>query len=259
MNERQELVIGVVAAAEFLGVTPSYIGQLTKAGLLPIHENLHSRMLSGRLVYLRKDLERILQTRDPETGKFNHQGNSATPTVKFLQAQGMLDLPHDELRYLIDAHILKVAAYGVRKVDIYLETQSVLDLKAKRDETSDEDLLRKPLLDMGEACQVLCISLSALEKLIDEKRLQCLNIMPKAPYEVWRVITSSLKAYMSERQEFVVSLEKAAHLLGISRERVRQLIQKGKLEAKNIAFDKEVNVRWAVSRESIEMRLKEAR
>jgi len=257
-TSHRELVIGIRAAADILGVSVSYIGHLTKAGILPVHENLHSRMLSGRYVFLREDLERILQTRDPETGLFNHQGNSSTRTVKFQQAQAMLDLPQDEVLYLIDAGILKVVTYGVMHTESghpapYIDTQSVLDLKAKRDATTDEELLRKPLLDRGETCRILHRSQDVVERLIDEKRLQGLNIMPKAPYKVWRVTSSSVKTYISEQEKVVVTLEKAGEILGITRERVRQLIHKGVLEAKNVGQGEEL-ARWEISRASIEAR-----
>jgi hypothetical protein len=257
--EHQELVIGVRAAASILGVSTSYIGHLIKADILPIHENLRSRTLvkgGGRYVFLRDDLERILQTRDPETGKFSHTGSSDTRTMKLRQAQDLLGLPYDELFYLMDAGILKVVAHGVTRTDkehpdYYIDTQSVLDLKTKRDGTTDEELLRRPLLDIRETCRVLQLSQFVVERLIDEKKLQCLNIMPKASYKVWRVTSSSVKTYISEQEKVVVTLEKAAEILGVTKQRVGQLVQKGKLEAKNIACDEGV-VRWEISRVSIE-------
>jgi excisionase family DNA binding protein len=135
----------------------------------------------------------------------------------------------------------------------------VITFAEKRDAETVDDVLAKAVMDYQQAMKVLQVSDSVLDKIISEKKITALNVTPKAEYKTMQVVTASVKAYLSQRTvllgKFTSSLEEAGNLLGVSRERVRQLIHEGKIDAIDVSTNGDTHSRWMVSRDSIQGRV----
>ncbi len=74
-----------------------------------------------------------------------------------------------------------------------------------------------------------------------------------------RIVTATVKSYLLQRDallsKFTSNLEEAGNLLGVSRERVRQLIHEGKIDAIDVSTNGDTHSRWMVSRDSIQGRV----
>jgi len=260
-DTEQDIVFGLEDAGKVLGITPGRVDQLIHEGKLKAYDMGVGKQ-RGRWAFRRDDLEAVLGLEQTARGHRKHRGSIDEKYVFPLEAARLLGVDYDEVMYQVERKELQTP-FVVKRNDrtvVAILSSSVQELMEKRRFVMTHDPLQYPLLDLWQVAEVINVDVKGVRNLVKESKLMMLNITPKGPYQIWRIVTSSLKQYMQEQaalqSAYFSTLEEAATALGVTGERVRQLIGEKKLEAIDRRSPGSANARWFVSRSSAQ-RLRE--
>lgn len=251
-----DIIVGVREAARVLRVTPGRVDQLIHEGKLQAYDVGVGKQ-RGRWIFHRKDLETVLELEQNLRGR-NFQGGLHEQYVSPLEAARLLQVDYDEVMSMVERGELQAPFVQKQKnrTNVRILSSSVQEILEQRRSITARDLLNAPLLEIWQVAEVLGVDELAVRDLAKEGKLRMLNITPKGKYELWRILTSSLKQYQQVQEElkntYFATLEEAGEALGVTGERVRQLIGEGKLEAKDMRNPGDLKARWFVNRSSVQ-------